>query len=121
WSSTARIRIGLEPVLTASLSPFSKEQRSARSWRLCIGSRCRDGQLGLGSRIEFAPHRQLSANQLGALLHAWETIVSHATTGLENLRVNALPVVPDAHSKLPLVIADFHLDAPRLCVPEGVA
>ena len=40
---------------------------------------------------------------------------------LKNLRVDALPVIPDPQAKLPFVIVDFHFDLPRLSVPRGIA
>jgi hypothetical protein len=41
--------------------------------------------------------------------------VSRACTGLKNLWINALAVVPDAQPKLPLIIPDLHFDPRRVC------
>src|SRR4029077_2606264 len=89
--------------------------------RPVVSSRRRNPQLHLCTRIEFTPHRQLSAHNLGAFAHAPQTIVSGASVFMQKLRVNALPIIPDPQPKLLLVIPNFHLDPLRMCVVQCIA
>src|SRR5580700_4127763 len=91
------------------------------SGRYLVSSRRRNPQLHLCTRIEFTPHRQLAAHQLGAFAHAPQTVVFGASLLIKMLRVNALPIIPEPQPKLPFVIPDFHFDPLRLCVLEGIA
>ena len=63
----------------------------------------------------------MSPQELGAFMHAIQTPMSGAPFFIEELRVHALPVIPDPQPKLPFVIPEFHFYLLRLCVPEGIA
>src|SRR5882762_5241191 len=91
------------------------------SGRYLVSSRRRNPQLHLCARIKFTPDRQLASHQLGAFAHAPQTVVSGASLLIKMPRLNALPIISDPQPKLTLVISDFHLDSPRLCVLEGIA
>src|SRR6516165_5593433 len=47
--------------------------------------------------------------------------MSGAPLIIKELGVHTFPVIPEPQPKLPFLVLDFHLDLPRLCVPEGVA
>ena len=59
--------------------------------------------------------------EVRALPHAAQPKMSAAPVITQVLRINAFPVIADAHPKLPFVIADFHLDALRSSMTESVA
>ena len=63
----------------------------------------------------------MSPQELGAFMHAIQTPMSGAPFFIEELRVHALPVIPNPQPKLPFVIPYFQFYLPRLCVPEGIA
>src|SRR5712691_12361806 len=104
-----------------SRSSFSRRHRPPRNGGFQICKRSGNTELGLRTGIEPADDSKLAPHKLGALLHAGQTMVSGAPAFLENLRVDALAVVPDPQPKLPFGILDFHFDAPCLCVQECVA
>ena len=57
---------------------------------------------------------------LGALTHVRQSPVPCAS-GVQVLRVDARPVVADAHAKLPCTVRDFRFDVTGVRVAERIA
>ncbi|PYY00216.1 MAG: hypothetical protein DMG64_17370 [Acidobacteria bacterium] len=53
-------------------------------------------QLGLSPGVEFAPDSKLTAHELGAFVHAGQTVTYSASVSTKDFRVNAFAVVADA-------------------------
>src|SRR6266700_6142606 len=121
WSSTARIRIELGPVVMSSVSSTSApEHPTARCGRFGVRDGGGNGQLGLHTGVEFTPDRELTSHKFGAFVHTRQTVVSGAPASIQERRINALAVVPHPQPKLPLVVADFHFYSLRVCVSECI-
>src|SRR5271154_5674746 len=99
----------------------SKQARTAARRR----SRVRNGrtnfELHLRAGLALTPDFQVGANQFGALAHARQAKVSGAGFSIQHLRVDALSIVANTQSKLPLAIADSHLDPAPLRMAKSVA
>ena len=62
------------------------------------------------SRADFAPHRQLSSHQRGALRHAAQSVVSLDALAGEHRRIDPLAVVTDPQAEFLVVVPDVGLD-----------
>src|SRR5262245_15302445 len=60
-----------------------------------VGDGAGDAQLHFGASSHFTPQTELGADLHGALAHARQSPVSHATVA-QMFRIDALAVVPDA-------------------------
>src|SRR5216684_1755216 len=121
WSSTARIRIELGPVVMGSVSSTSSpEHPTARNRQFSVCDGGRNGHFSLRAGVEFTPDRQLASLKFGAFVHTRQTIVSGAPASIQDRRINALAVVPYPQPKLPLVVANFHFDPLRVRVAECI-
>src|SRR6266478_1464188 len=99
---------------SASLSASSPEHPTAIYRRFSVCNRGGNGQLGLRTRLEFTPHRQLTPHKFGAFVHAQQAVVPGASATGENFLVDAFSVVPHPQPKLPWVISDFHFNLRRM-------
>ena len=108
-------------IFMPSLFPatFCNNQERLRS--VVVGGAGRNAQFHFRSRIDFAPHRQLTSDKCGSFAHPAQAIVSLKTMAGENPLIHALSVVAHAQSKLVMVITDFNFYLLRLGVMEGVA
>ena len=68
---------------------------------------------------DLAPNIESRADLLGALAHAWQTPVSIASR-VQELRVDALSIIPDAQPKKAFAIRDVGFDLACLCVAERI-
>src|SRR5580692_5334221 len=78
-------------------------------------------ELDLRTRLRRSPDGQPAAHQLGALAHAGEAEVPRTPVRRQGRGVDALAIVSDPQSKLPLIIAQFHFDRMRLGMSESIA
>src|SRR5438876_3774952 len=77
-------------------------------------------QLHFRARSDFAPHLELPPNLLGALAHAWQSPVSIASR-FEELRINALAIIPDTQPKKTFAVCDLRFDFTCLRMAERIA
>src|SRR5438876_11706793 len=89
--------------------------------RFCVIDGRWNHNFNLTTAIHFTPDSQVTSHSLRAFAHAIQPPVSGALLLSKELRVNPLSIIPNSHSKLPFVIADFHFDRSRVCVPECIA
>jgi hypothetical protein len=71
--------------------------------------------------LSAAATNKLAPRKFRAFVHSGQAMVPLAASFTQNLRIDALSIVPDPHSKLPSVVLDLHFDPPRLCVLERIA
>src|SRR5438477_6075438 len=85
-----------------------------------VGNRTWNAQLHLRARSDFAPHLKFGADLLGALAHAGQTPVSVASR-VQEVRVNALSIIPDTQPKKTFAVRDLRFDFPCPRVTERIA
>jgi len=69
----------------------------------------------------FTPDFQLPPKPLGPLSHPGQAPVSGTATLIENLSVNAIPIISYAQEKLSVAVCNFRFYAVRLSVTECVS
>src|SRR6266404_4948667 len=89
--------------------------------RFCVSDGCWNHDFYLTAAINLTPDSQVTSHSLRAFAHAIQPPVSCALLLSKELWINPLSIIANPYSKLPLVIADFHLDHSGLRVPERVA
>lgn len=67
----------------------------------------RNAELDLRAGIRCSPDGQLAADQSGALAHAMEPKVSRTPLIRQEDRVDALAIIPNPQSQLPLIVAEL--------------
>src|ERR1700675_5058228 len=102
-------------------SSLSRRHRAARTGGFCVCKVGGYGQLDLRTGIEPNRDSQLAPHKFGPFLHPSQAEVAGASTPTKHLLIDALSVVQDPHPKLPPFMPDFHIDPPRLRVPECIA
>src|SRR5882724_500835 len=79
-----------------------------------------NAQIHLSAGSDLAPYVESRSDLLGALAHAGQTPVS-IPSRIQELRVDALSVIPDTQRKKPFAIRDLGLDSICLCVMERIS
>src|SRR6476646_5548917 len=108
WSSTDRIRIGLDSLLMLSSGASFRRYRLAHRRRFCISEGTGYRQFDLGAGFDFAPDSQFSSHKFRALVHTRQAVMPAASLASQYLSVDTLSVVAHAQPELPAVIADLH-------------
>src|SRR3984885_5398436 len=71
WSSTARMRIKLGPVLMILFRSLTEKPETGPGGGCLIGDRSWNAQLYLRAGSEFTPDRQFRSDLFGALVDSW--------------------------------------------------
>src|ERR1700730_8583977 len=114
------MRMGARSALIDHFLLFAEELENAMLGGCLIRNRAWNAQLHFRARSDFTPDIELRADLLGALPHAWQTPVS-VTSCIQELRVNALSVIPDAQMKKTIAVRDIRFDFICLCMPERIS
>jgi hypothetical protein len=79
-----------------------------------------NSELHLSTRARITPKLQLGPNSLSPLAHPRYAPMSRSSVVLKNLWVDPLPIIADTHSKVILIITDFHFNMAGSSVGEGI-
>ena len=88
--------------------------------RCPVRNRAWNAQVHFRARSDLAPDIESRADLFGALAHARQTPVS-ITSRVQELRVDALSIIPDAQPKKAFAIGDLGFDFACLCVAERIS
>src|SRR4030095_7398731 len=68
--------------------------------RFCVRNLRRNRQFDFRAGIHLTPDCNLTADLRGALMHSCHAVMSGTAAGAKHLRIDALPVVPNAQAEL---------------------
>src|ERR1700680_1888031 len=114
------MRMGARSALIGRFLLVAEEPENAAVGGHFIGNRSWNAQLHFRARSDFTPDIELCADLLGALPHAWQTPMS-VTSRVQELRINALSVIPDAQPKKPIAVSDIRFDLACVCMAERIS
>src|ERR1700757_2563527 len=96
WSSTARMRIKLGPVLIVLFRSLAEKPETGPDREYLISDGPRNAQLYLGAGSELTPDRQLRSDLLGSFADSWQAPVSRTSAVFNDAWINALSIVAEA-------------------------
>src|SRR5467141_1553847 len=120
WSSTVRIRIGLESARMSS-HLFAEKPESVGIVGFHVSNGGGNSQLNLCACFGFAPDIQSCPYLFRTFTDPGQPPVSGAPAFLQDSGVNALSIIPDTQAKLGVVVPDLGFDLTCLCVLERVS
>src|SRR5271169_6432639 len=121
WSSTARIRIKLGPVLMIVFRSLPEKPETGAGGECLVSDGPRNAQIYLRAGSEFTPDVQLRSDVLGSLAHSRQAPVPRTSAAFKDAGVNARSIVAEAQTKQRFAISDFCFYMPGLCVVKGIS